>query len=237
MSPILLLATAVVLAGIAVWFRIRSGIRGESGIWFLLWLAAAALSAIFSAVSWWVEDRAVSLSFSQAASVLALASSFFVFLFARSFSRKVDYKAYFWSLPLQVSAAAVLVNGEDMLYRRSRAWVADNSSPATWIAAAALLLYSLLAAYHIAALLMELRREGRRREARRMGVILAALLILLNAGVLGGVLGEQGWWEIPIPLAELAGLAGALVLAWGVAGRWWGREELAREKRQDLRRR
>lgn len=228
-SPILLLATAVVLAGIAVWFRIRSGIKGETGLWFLLWLLAAALSAISSAVSWWVEDRTVSLSFSQATSVLVLSSSFFVFLFARSFSRNVDYRAYFWSLPLQLSAAAVLANGEDMLCRRSKAWIPDNSSPATWIVAAALLLYSLLAIYHIAALLRELRREGHRRETQRMGIILAALLILFYANVLGGVLGAQGWWEARVPLVELASLVGALVLAWGVAGRWWGREDLGRE--------
>lgn len=228
MSPILLLATAAVMAGIAIWFRIRSGIKGETGLWFLMWLLAAALSAVSSAVSWWLEDRSVSLSFSQANSVLALTSSFFVFLFARSFSRSADYKAYFWSLPLQLAAASVLANGEDMLCRRSKVWIPNESSPATWIVAAVLLFYSLLAIYHIAVLLRELRREGRRRESQRMGVILTALLILFYANVLAGALGARGWWEARVPLSELAGLVGALVLAWGVAGKWLGREDLTR---------
>ncbi|MDI6874845.1 MAG: hypothetical protein QME84_11275 [Actinomycetota bacterium] len=224
-SPILLLATASVLAGIALWFRFRSGVRGEIGLWFLLWLLAAALSAVFSAVSWWVGDRTVSLSFFQATSVLMVASAFFVFLFARSFGRNVDYRAYFWSLPLQLAAAAALANGHSMFSRRSRAWVLDNSSPAAWIVAAALLIYSLLAIYYIAVLLRELRREGHGEEAQRMGVILAALLILFYANVLGGILGARGWWEARVPLVELADLAGALVLAWGVAGRRWNRSE------------
>ncbi|MBC7253717.1 MAG: hypothetical protein H5T72_07095 [Actinobacteria bacterium] len=225
MSPVLLIAAALVLGGIAVWFHYRSGVKGETGLWFLLWLLGAALSALFSAVSWWVGDRTVSLSFYQATLVLMAASSFSVFLFARSFSRSVDYRAYFWSLPLQLAAAAVLANGETMLCRQSRIWVLDQSSPAAWIEAATLVLYSLLAIYYISVLVWELRREGRSVEAERMGVILAALLILFYANVMGGILGARKWWEGRVPLVELADLAAALVLAWGVAGRWRERDK------------
>lgn len=214
----MLLATALVLLGIALWFRYRSGVRGETGLWFLLWLLAAALSAVFSAVSFWVKDRMVSLSFFQATSVLIVVSAFFVFLFARSFGRSVDYRAYFWSLPLQLAAAAVLANGETMLCRESRIWVMDNSSPASWIVATVLVFYSLLAIYYISVLIRDLRREGLGPEAERMSVILAALLILFYANVLGAILGARKWWEGHIPLVELADLAAALVLAWGVAG-------------------
>jgi len=229
-SPVLLLAAALVLAGIALWFRFRSGVRGETGLWFLLWLVAAALSVVFSAVSWWVEDRTVSHSFCQAATVLMTASSFFVFLFARSFGRGVDYKAYFWSLPLQLAAAAVLANGNAMFSRHSRAWVLERSSPASWIVAAVLVLYSLLAVYHIAGILRELHREGREREAQRMGIILAALLILFYANVMGGILGAREWWGARIPLVELTYLIGALVLAKGMAGKRWGGRESAGER-------
>ncbi len=225
-SPVLLLAAASVFLGIALWFRLRSGVRGETGVWFLLWLLAAALSAVFSAVSWWVGDPAVSRSFFQATSVLMVASSFFVFLFARSFAKGVDYRAYFWSLPLQLAAAAVLVNGEDMLCRRSRVWVPDNSSPATWILSGVLVLYSLLAVFSISTLLRELHREGRGVEAERTAVILAALLVLFYANLMGGILGAREWWEARVPLVELAYLAGALVLAWGVGKRRGGKDRL-----------
>ncbi|MGQ9757355.1 MAG: hypothetical protein ACUVRX_04265 [Actinomycetota bacterium] len=218
-SPFLLLAAALVLLGIALWFRYRSGVKGETTLWFLLWLLTAALSAVFSAASFWVKDRMVSLSFFQATLVLVVLSSFFVFLFARSFGRSVDYRAYFWSLPLQLAAAAVLANGETMLCRKNRIWVIDNSSSASWLVAAVLVFYSLLAIYYIFVLIWELRREGLGPEAERMSVILAALLILFYANVMGGILGARKWFEGYIPLVELADLAAALVLALGVAGR------------------
>lgn len=216
-SPFLLLATALVLLGIAFWFRYRSQVRGETGLWFLLWLLAASFSAIFSAVSFWVEDHMVSQSFFQATSVLMVVSAFFVFLFARSFGRSVDYRTYFWSLPLQLAAAAVLANGDTMLCRQSRIWVIDNSNPASWLVAAVLFFYSMLAIYYIFVLIRDLRREELGPETEQMSLILAALLILFYANVLGGILGARTWWEGRIPLVELADLAAALMLAWGVA--------------------
>lgn len=221
MGPYLLLATAAVLAGIALWFRSRGRMKGETGIWFLVWLLTGALSAVFSAVSWWVEDRTISLSFYQANSAMLLGSVFFVFLFARSFGRNTDYTVFFWSLPMQLAAAAVLVNGGNMFRREGNLWILDHASPAAWIDAAALLFYSLLAIYYIAVLLRALREESRIWESQRLLIILAALLILFYANVLGGILGARSWWEARIPLVELANLAGALVLAWGVAGRRW----------------
>lgn len=221
MNPYLLLATAAVLVGIAVWYRSRGGARGETGNWFLLWLLAGAFATVFSSVSWWVRDNTISLSFYQVNSVFAAASAFFVFAFARSFSRSVDYVLFFWSIPLQFTVAAILLNGIDMFRREARLWVFNEGSPAMWINAGALILYAALSIAYIVLLLRDLRREGRSREEQRVKVVLAALLILFYAEVMEGVLGARSWFGAHVPLVEICELAGALVLAGAVAGRRW----------------
>lgn len=226
MGPYLLLITAAVLAGVAAWFSGRAGTRSEIGLWFLVWVIAGALSAVFSAVSWWIQDLTISLSFRQTAMVLTLASSFFVFLFARSFARNTDHTVFFWSLPLQFAAAAVLVNGEKAFSHNGNVWVLEVRSPPVLVNAAAMLFYAVLAVFHIVALLQVLRREGREREGKRVSAVLAALLFLLCANVLGDVLGARNWFGSRVPLVELAWLVGALVLARAVAVRTGQRTEV-----------
>ncbi len=219
MGPYLLLLTAAVLTGVAAWFHRHAGKRGEIGLWFLVWVIAGALSAVFSAVSWWLRDLTISLSFRQMAMVLTLMSSFFVFLFARSFARNSDHTLFFWSLPLQFAAAAVLINGDKAFSHNGNTWVLEIRSPPVLVNAAAMLFYAVLALFHILALLQVLRREGREREGRRVSIVLAALLFLLCANVLGDVLGARNWFGSRIPLVELAWLVGALILARAVTVR------------------
>ena len=229
MNPYLLLATAVVLVGIAIWYRSRSGARGETGSWFLLWLLSGAFATVFSSVSWWTGDNTISLSFYQVNSVFAVAGAFFVFAFARSFSRGVDYALFFWSLPMHLAVAAILVNGGNMFRREGSLWVFNGASPATWINAGALMLYAALSIAYIVLLLKDLRREGKGREEQRVKVVLAALLILFYAEAMEGVLGARSWFGAHVPLVEITELAGALVLAGAVAGRRWSGAREAQE--------
>lgn len=221
MNPYLLLATAAVLVGIAFWHRSRGGVRGETGRWFVLWLLAAAFAATFSSISWWTGDRTISLSFYQATGMFEVGSAFFVFAFARSFGHSADYKLFFWSLPLQLAVAAILVNGDNMFMRDGRLWIFDNDSPVTWINAAVLVLYAVMAIAYTVVLLRDLRREGKNREEQRVKVVLAALLIIFYAKVMEGALGARSWWGGHVPLVEIVELVGTLMLARAVAARRW----------------
>jgi len=213
LSPFLLTATAVVFAGLALWFRLRGAWKGENGAYFILFLLSGAVCAALTAASWWVGDRTASLSIFMASRIFYGLSAFAAFLFARSFASSGDHRLFFWSVPFQLTVAVIVVNGDGLYLREGTQWVADRGHPAFFINAAVLLLYFILAVYHMSALLVVLRREKKEEEARRVMVLLAALVLLLCAGILGSLLGVRTVLGRRLPLSELIYLVGVLLLS------------------------
>lgn len=228
MSPVLLTATALFFAGLALWFRIRGAWKGESGAYFICFLLSGALCAALTAASWWVAARTFSLALFMVSRIFYSLSAFSAFLFARSFATGGDHRIFFWSVPFQLTVAVILANGGGLYLREGQQWVADRGYPAFFINAAVILIYFLLAVYHIAALLVVLKREGRAQEAQRVLYFLAALLMLLYAGIMGSLLGVRTLFGRRFPLSELVYLVGVMVLSLAFRG-WAGLGEKEEE--------
>lgn len=218
MSPYLLLLTSVILWGIALWFRLKSGIRGEPGAWFFAWLMIAGCSAVFAAAQWWIGDREISLSFFTASHILLVGCVFVLFLFARSFSRSLDYTVFFWSVPLQYAVAQLIVNKEVMFLPSGKTWIFDMGNPFSIVNLLVVLFYVALVFYHLVVVYLTLRKEGRKEESKVMRLIILALLILFLVNVVGDQVNAALGYSIGLTnLGNVVG-AGLLVYAFGPRG-------------------
>lgn len=216
MAPYVLIATALVLLGIVAWLWEAGVTRGEPARILLVWLALGAVTAIISAAGIWIEDASVSLSFTAAARMYAMIVVFVLFLFTRSFSVPVGFGVFFWSVPLQMSMAVIIMNWEKIFKLSGSDWILDMGSPAAIITVVVTWLYGILALGYAAGLYLTLRREGREKEKGRTLVMMAAIAVMfLASGLRGFVSGAAG---TAISAAYIGYLAGVLLLIWAFRG-------------------
>lgn len=218
MSPYVLTATALVLAGMVAWLWQRGETRGEPARLFIAWLSISAITALMAAAAYWVEDAKASLSLTAAARMYSMVIVFLLFLFARSFSSPADFTVFFLSVPLQFGMAVVIFNWQQMFSQRGGVWVLDVGNPFAVAAVAVNLLYASLALVYVTVLYLTLRREGRERERSQTLIMLVAIVVLLAANLLRGSIGGASGYAVAI--GDLGNLAGALLLLWAFRGPW-----------------
>lgn len=223
MNPILLLLVAAVLGGIAVWFRSNISGRGETDSLFMAWLITGSLAALCAAVSFWIPDTAISLSFFVAYRVLISFTVFVLFVFARSFSHRPDYTLLFWSLPLMFDVAQIIVNGGNMLREAGNSYVLDLGNPFTVAHVTIFAFYMVLSVYYLFVLYLELKRVGRERERRQVLFFFSALLIMLSMMVLETLI--RSWLEVNILLGGIGVIAGAVLMVQALRGHFLGEAE------------
>ncbi len=216
MSPYVLLATALILLGIVAWLRESGETRGDPARLFIALLAMGAVTAGIAAAGMWIRDATVSLSFTAAARMYTMILAFLLFLFTRSFSSPEDYTVFFWSVPLQLGMAAIILNWQHMFELSGDAWILDMGCPFAWMTIAVGWLYGILAMAYAVILYVTLSREGRKVEKKRTQIMIAALALMFVSSVIrGSMSGAAGY---AINLAHLGHLLGALLLVWAFRG-------------------
>jgi hypothetical protein len=216
LSPYVLLATALVLLGIIAWLWESGETRGEPARLLLAWLAMSAVTALITAAEMWIEDASVSLSFTAAARMYAMIIVFMLFLFTRSFSVAADFTILYWSIPLQIGMAVIIMNWQRIFEMSGGDWILDMKSSAAMVTVAVSWFYGTLALVYAVILYLTLRREGREKESRRSLIMLAALAVLFVASAIRGFIsGAAGY---AISAAYLGHLAGVLLLIWAFRG-------------------
>lgn len=216
MGPYILLASALVLLGVAIWLWEAGQKHDDSARILLLWLALSAVTALIAAAAMWIGDRTISLSFSVVARIIFMVIAFLLFLFARSFSVAADYTILFWSVPLQLGIAVASVNWQHMFERSGGYWILDLESPAVMIVIAVSWFYGIMALTYAILLYMTLRREGRENEKSRTLIMIAAMVVLFAASVARSIIITAAGYAIGI--AYLGYLAGLLMLLWAIRG-------------------
>ncbi len=216
MGPYILLATALVLLGVFAWIWRSSEGRGEPMRLLLVWLCLSAVTATIAAAGILIGDTSVSRSFVAAAHVYFAVLAFLLFLFTRSFSVAADYRILFWSVPLQLGIAVIVMNWQYVFKASGSDWVLDMSKPAAIAVVAVNWVYGLLALAYAFALYLTLRREARQKEKERTLLILAAIVILSVATAIRVVSGEATGYVISI--SYLGHLTGVLLMVWAFRG-------------------
>lgn len=212
MAPYILVVSAAIMFALAVWLGRLGRTRGEPARYLVTWLALSVTASLIMAVSLWVADKTVSLSFAAAARSLVMIAAYIVFLFTRSFSKGSDYTLFFWSIPLQLGLAVNILNWERIYRLVGGAWVLDAADSMALTIACVGWLYSVLAVSYAALLYLTLRKEGKEEESRRTLAMTMALLLLLLAGSVRGMLG--GVTGYGANMGYIGYLAGVLLLVW-----------------------
>lgn len=225
MNPVSLLLIAAILVGIALWFNSRVSVGRESSRWFLCWLITGSLSALCGAASWWITDPTISTSFFLAYRALLSITLFFLFLFARSFSAKTDFTIFFWSLPLQLDIALIIVNNEALLQELGGSYVLDFNNAFAAIHLSVFLFYSLFTIFYFLMVYRDLRRAEKARELRQVKLFIAALAMMIPFMVLEAQI--RFWLEINIPVGGVGIIIGAFIIVLALRG---ATLEAAREK-------
>jgi hypothetical protein len=216
LSPYILLATALVLLGVAIWLWEAGFTVDEPARILLVWLVFSAVTSLIAAVGMWIGDKTVSLSFMTVARILFIVIAFFLFLFARSFSVRADYTVLFWSVPLQFGMAVLMVNWQHVFERSADSWIMRIESPAAICVIGVGWFYGILALAYTVILYLTLRREGREKEKNRTLLMIAAMTVLFASSVVRSVVsGVAGY---AISAAYLGYLAGLLMLLWAIRG-------------------
>jgi len=216
LGPYIMLATALVLLGMAAWLWELGEARGEPARLLLVWIAFSAVTALIAAAGMWIEDASMGQSFTAASRTYYMIAAFILFLFARSFSVGIDFTVLYWSVPLQLGLAGIIINWQSMFELRGGAWVLDLENPAAILIMAVTLLYDLLALIYAVILYLTLRREGRQKEKGRSGTMVAAVCLLFLASATGSVVGgESGYVAGAVFLFYIAGV---LLLIWAFRG-------------------
>jgi hypothetical protein len=216
LSSYILLATALVLLGVVAWLWEAGERRGEPARLLLAWLVLGAVAAIIAAAGLWIEDASISLSFTAAARMFVMILAFLLFLFARSFSIAADYTILFWSVPLQLGMALIIVNWQHIFEQSGGQWIMDIGNPASIVIAAVNWFYGILALAYAIILYLTLRREGREMEKTRTLIMIAAIVVLFVATAIRGTLsGAVGY---ALDISYLGHLAGVLLLVWAFRG-------------------
>ncbi len=216
MAPYVLVATALVILGIAARLQAAGFTRGEPARILLVWLAFSAVTATVAAVGTWMGDASASLHLAAATRICALTAVATLFLFTRSFGIPVGFGAFFWSVPLQLGVAVIIVNFREMFKYSGGGRVLDMGSVAALITIVLTWLYGALALAYAIALYLTLRREGRQKEKRRTLAMIVALAVMLAASGLRGVV--SGTAGSALSVAYLGHLAGMLLLTWAFRG-------------------
>jgi hypothetical protein len=142
--------------------------------------------------------------------------AFLLFLFTRSFSVAADYTILFWSVPLMLGTAIILVNWQQIFELSGGHWILDLENSASMVLIVVSWFYGILALAYTFILYMTLRREGRQKEKSRTLMMIAAIIVLFVAEALRGtVSGVVGY---AINIAYLGYLAGVLLLVWAFRG-------------------
>jgi hypothetical protein len=216
LSAYILLATALVLMGVIAWLWEAGETRGEPARLLLVWLVLSAVTAIITAAGIWIEDMSVSLSFTAAARMYLMVLAFLLFLFARSFSVAADYTLLFWSVPLQLGMALIIMNWQHMFEESGGHWILEIGNPASVAVAAVSWLYGILALAYAIILYLTLRREGREKEKGRTLMMIAAIAVLMAASAIRGTIsGAVGY---AINISYLGHLVGVMMLVWAFRG-------------------
>jgi hypothetical protein len=205
---------AALFLGMAAWFRRHRYDGGEPAYWFFAMLIAFSASLAFSAVSWWTGGDTVSRSFWMACWVALSCSAFLVFAFTRSFSSKLDFKLFFWAVPLMFAIALVLAGSDQLLERSGRAWVPRTEQGAYYIYWAISGAYAVLSVYYSVMVYTTLRSHGQREEAGQFRFVLAGILIIIAFQIAAGPL--RAALNPGNPISELGTLLGALILMIGI---------------------
>lgn len=121
MGPYIMLATALVLLGMAAWLWELGEARGEPARLLLVWIAFSAVTALIAAAGMWIEDASMGQSFTAASRTYYMIAAFILFLFARSFSVGIDFTVLYWSVPLQLGLAGIIINWQSMFELRGGA--------------------------------------------------------------------------------------------------------------------
>lgn len=216
MSPYILLASALVLLSIVAWLWEAGETRGDPARLLMVWLAFSAVTAIIAAAGIWIEDASVSLSFTAVARILLMVVVFLLFLFTRSFSVQTDYTILFWSVPLQLGMAMIMVNWQHMFARSGGFWVMDTGDPAAIVVITVSWFYGVLALVYAVVLYLTLRREGREKEKGRTLLMIAALAVLFVSGSIRTTI--SGASSYIVSTVYLGYLAGVLMLVWAIRG-------------------
>lgn len=214
MIPVLRVIMALLFGSAAAWFVRYRYDRKEASAWFVMWLIATAASDAFFAVSYWVADESISMTFWVASFVSLSLGIFFIFAFARSFSLEATYALFFWSLPLMFGVSLSIVGSEALFLRSGRAWIPKGWSAAFVIQVAVIAFYVLLALYYAVVLYLDLRAHSGKQELSRFGFIfLGVALIFLSISV-------GGWLKMDIdpeiPFLEVGTLVGAILVLRGI---------------------
>lgn len=208
---------ALFFGGAAAYF-VRYRYRGrEQSIWFLLWLLAATAHNAYGAVSYWVEDAAISETFWIASYVALTLGVFLIYAFTRSFSVEASHTLFFWSLPLLADLSILIVN-HSYLFRRSNGnWVPAGYNALFIVHILLNVFYAVLALYYAAVLYTDLRKQSHRPELNRFLFIFAGIAVVFLSVSVGG--GVRIAMNPGSPVSEIGMLIGGLIMLRGMAGR------------------
>jgi len=216
LNPILLVVIAVILLGIAVWFRYYASRGGESAVLFQMWLLSGSLAAASAASSFWINDPSISHSFYMGYRMLLSTSIFILFVFAHSFSRKSDYTLFFWSVPLMFDIAQVIVNGDEMFRVMGNSYVPDFANPFSVIHVTIALFYTVMALYYLGMLYIDLGKAGKSRQKRQVLLFIVAFATMLILMLLESQI--RSWLDVNIPIGGIGIISGAMIIVLALRG-------------------
>ncbi|MEJ5185567.1 MAG: hypothetical protein WHT46_00615 [Candidatus Geothermincolales bacterium] len=223
-----LLLTCAILLTVGLWLWRTGAARREPGCWLAPWLYLLSLAGVFDALSQAVGGGVAGATAFSSSLLMELGASYLLLLFSRSFSRPTDFRAFFWSVPMQFAAALVLGGGEAILYRERGPWSLELGEPAALVVLATTALYTVLMLAFMLGLFGSLREEGR-KSARVATLTLAFLLVFAGGAVRNALAGY-------LPPAIYAGatlkLVGAFLLVASLKGAAGRRVDEALETRR-----
>lgn len=214
MSPIFRMLLAVLLGGMAVWFIRSRPHRGEPAQWFFALLVAAALSGVLSAVSWWIPDETISRSFWIAYWISLSLTVFLVFCFTRSFGSKADFTLLFWSIPIMLDLAIIIIDNAFLFERSGNTWAATADNAFVYLHIAIIVFYAGMSIYYCFMVYRALKSHDQKEESARFRYILAGLLVIFVSQLIAGPF--RSLFKPGNPINEIGTLIGTLLLLLGI---------------------
>lgn len=214
MNPFFRLLLAALIGGMAAWFMRSRSDRGEPGWWFLALLLTASLSALLSAISWWIGDETISRSFWMAHWITLSLSICLVFCFTRSFNSKPDLTLLFWSLPFMLDLALIIIDGQYLFERSGNTWMPQGDNAFVYLHIGISAFYAAISLYNCVMVYNALKLHDEKEKSMRFRYILAGLLVIFAAQVVVAPL--RAVTTSASPVAEGGTFIGGLLLWRGI---------------------
>ncbi len=191
MEEAILLLTCATLLGAGTWFLKAGASRREPGCWLSPGLFLLSLALILDVMSQIAGESTEGGALYSSTLFLELGASFLVFVFTRSFSHPTDFRALFWSVPMQFSVALVLGGGEALLSRGGTTWSLNPKEPASMVILATFVLYMGLMLVNMAGVYGTVR--GGSRSGRVVLLTLALTLFFVGLLVRNALAAHLAW--------------------------------------------